>query len=107
MVLKHPTAVKEFFGIDTNADRKLDHGLAFKMHEFLEPYTQFTRGIYNSQIELNKRRITSLNKEIDRQERHVKVYREKLKLKFGTMEGKVRQQKSIGKFIDQRLGNRK
>lgn len=107
MVLEHPAAVKEFFGIDTNADRKIDHGFAYRMHEFLEPYTQFTRGIYNTQIESNKRRIASLDKEIDRQERHVKVYREKLKIKYGNMEGKVREQKSTGKFIDQRLGNKK
>ncbi|GEM_PF-1676899 len=106
MVMKSPTAVKEFFGLDSNSDRVIDSGFAFSSHEFLEPYTQFTRGIISSQIDANKARILALDKEIIRQEAHVKTYEEKLKTKFGNMEGKMRKDKSTGKFIDQRLNNR-
>ncbi len=106
MVMENPTAVKEFFGLDSNSDRVIDSGFAFSSHEFLEPYIQFTRGIISSQIDANKTRILALDKEIIRQEAHVKTYEEKLKTKFGNMEGKMRKDKSTGKFIEQRLNNR-
>ncbi len=102
---EHPTAVKELFAIDTNGDLRIDNGYAHVAENFLEPYTRFTRGLISEQIKSNAERVKMLDKDIKRQEEHVKQFEAKLKTKFGYMESSVQKSKSTGTFLRQKLGN--
>lgn len=102
---EHPAAVKELFAIDTNGDLRIDNGYAHVAENFLEPYTRFTRGLISEQLKSNAERVKMLDKDIKRQEEHVKQYEAKLKTKFGYMESSVQKSKSTGTFLKQKLGN--
>lgn len=102
---ENPTGVKELFAIDTNGDLRIDNGYAHVTENFLEPYTRFTRGLISEQIKSNAERVKMLDKDIKRQEEHVKQYEAKLKTKFGNMESSVQKSKSTGTFLRQKLGN--
>ncbi len=101
---EHPTAVKELFAIDSNGDLRIDNGYAHVTENFLEPYTRFTRGLISEQIKSNAERAKQIDKDIKRQEEHVKVFEAKLKTKFGNMESSVQKSKSTGTFLRQKLG---
>lgn len=101
---EHPTAVKELFAIDTNGDLRIDNGYAHVTENFLEPFTRFTRGLIAEQIKSNADRVKQIDKDIKRQEEHVKAYEAKLKTKFGYMESSVGKSKSTGNFLKQKLG---
>ncbi len=104
MLSEHPAAVKELFAIDTNGDLRIDNGYAHVVENFLEPYTRFTRGLISEQIKSNAERVKQLDRDIKRQEEHVKSYETKLKTKFGYMESSVQKSKSTGTFLKQKLG---
>ncbi len=104
MLAEHPAAVKELFAIDTNGDLRIDNGYAHVTENFLEPYTRFTRGLISEQIKSNAERVKQLDRDIKRQEEHVKTYETKLKTKFGYMESSVQKSKSTGTFLKQKLG---
>jgi flagellar hook-associated protein 2 len=101
---EYPAAVKEFFSIDTNGDRRIDNGYAHVTEKFLEPYTRYTRGLITEQIKSNAERVKQIDKDIKRQEDHVKTYEAKLKTKFSNMESSVRKNKSTGSYLRQKLG---
>lgn len=105
MLAENPTAVKELFAIDTNGDLRIDNGYAYVTENFLEPFTRFTRGLIAEQIKSNQERLKQLDRDIKRQEDHVKTYEAKLKTKFGYMESSVQKSKSTGTFLKQKLGN--
>lgn len=107
MLENHPVAVKEFFAIDSNGDRRLDNGFAYTTEEFLEPYTRYTRGLISEQIKSKQNRIKDLNKEKVKIEEHIAKYEEKLRSKFGHMESSVRQQKATGDYLKNKLGGGK
>jgi flagellar capping protein FliD len=102
---EHPGAVKELFAIDTNGDLRIDNGYAHVTENFLEPFTRFTRGLIAEQIKSNAERVKQIDKDIKRQEEHVKTFETKLKTKFGYMESSVQKSKSTGTFLRQKLGN--
>lgn len=104
MLAENPTAVKEFFSIDTNGDMRIDNGYAHVTENFLEPYTRFTRGLISEQIKSNGDRQKQIDRDIKRQEAHVRAYEAKLQTKFGNMESAVRKSKSTGNFLKQKLG---
>jgi len=105
MVTENPTAVREFFGIDTNGDRLFDSGLAHALVEFLKAYTSGSTGIILSQIKSNDRQMKDIDKEIARQEEHLAEYEKKLKQKFGVMEGHIQQQKATGNQLRQKFNS--
>jgi flagellar hook-associated protein 2 len=72
---------------------------------FLEPFTRFTRGLISEQIKSNQEKLKQIDRDIKRQEDHVKTYEAKLKTKFGYMESSVQKSKSTGTFLKQKLGN--
>ncbi|MDH5721549.1 MAG: flagellar filament capping protein FliD [Spirochaetia bacterium] len=104
MLLNHPEAVKDFFGIDTNGDLRIDNGMAYTLNLFLTPYTQYPKGIIDSQIASNKERITRLNKDIKKVEEHVEKYVQKLREQYGRAGYLMQQQKAIGESIKNKLG---
>ncbi|HRP68450.1 MAG TPA: flagellar filament capping protein FliD [Turneriella sp.] len=99
-----PRAVKELFASDTNNDLRIDNGYAYVTDKFLDPFTRFTRGLIAEQIKSNAERTKQIDRDIKRQEEHVKNYEAKLKTKFGYMESSVMKNKSTGKFLKQKLG---
>jgi len=103
MVLAHPKAVKEFFGVDSNGDNLPDDGMAFSTVEFLKPYNQSGRGIISSTIKSNTEKIDSINKQIAKKREHIDHYTENLNKKFSHMESVIRQQKSTGDYLKQRF----
>ena len=101
---ENPIAVKEFFGSDTNQNLKIDNGLAFKIHEFLKPYTQnYGQGIIYSNINSNKEKIRDIDKQIAKVEAKSDRYEDRLKREFGSMEAIIQRQKSIGNQIRNRF----
>lgn len=104
MLLEHPEAVQEFFALDSNADRRLDSGFAYESEQILNNYSKFSRGIIITQINSNKERMKQNQKSKQRVEEHAENYKDKMKAKFGYMESNVRQQKSTGNYLKNRLG---
>ena len=103
-LIESPLAVKDFFGSDTNQDRKLDNGFAYIMHEFLRPYAQdYGRGILYSSIKSNKERVRQIDKKIVQIEEKADRYEDKLKRKFGAMESAIHKQKSISEELKNKL----
>ncbi len=101
-----PIAVKEFFGSDTNQNLKIDNGLAFKIYEYLKPYTQnYGQGIIYNNINSNKERIRQLDKQIVKVEEKADRYEDRLKREFGSMEAIMQKQKAIGNQIRNRFKN--
>lgn len=103
VLARYPEAIKDLFGMDSNNDYHLDQGFAIQTGQFLEPYSRMTGGIFTAQIESNKMRMESLDKDIQRKEEHVANYREKMKQRFGYMESNVSRQKSTGDYLKQRF----
>lgn len=103
VLLEHPKAVREFFGVDTNGDRALDNGMAYMTYKYLEPYTRPMKGIITARIESNEERIDNLNDEIEKTKEHADRYEQQLRDKFGYMESVIQEQKSTEKFIQQRF----
>jgi len=99
-----PRAVKELFASDINGDLRLDNGYAYVTEKFLEPFTRFTRGLITEQIKSNSERSKQIDRDIKRQEEHVKNFEAKLRTKFGYMESSVMKSKSTGKYLKQKLG---
>ena len=103
---QYSEAVQELFSLDKNGDRRPDSGYAHETIEFLEPYTRYTGGIITAQINSNEDRIKYLNKEIKKVEDHAKAYEDKMRQRFGYMESSVSRQKSTGKYLQQRFGQK-
>ena len=106
-LLKYPGAVKDFFGVDSDGDLRVDNGMAYMTENFLKPYTRLTKGVISTQIQNNQDKISRLQKDIERTEEHVKKYEQKLREKFGRMEGSIKQQKATSEFIKNKFGGGK
>jgi len=102
----HPESVRNFFGLDSNNDYRLDDGFAVVTIEFLEPYSRGTGGIFTAQIKSNEEKVVSIGKDIKRVEEHAETYRIKLKQRFGYMESSVSKTKATGDALRQRFNQR-
>ncbi len=96
--------IKNIFGYDTNDDKIIDAGIAFKMDQTLQAYVQ-TGGILamkNSAIEKN---ISNTQTKIERLEVQVANKEAELKRKYGNMESTLNnlesQASSISNFANQ------
>ncbi len=104
-VLKnHPESVKELFALDKNEDAVIDDGVAYKMYEELSPYVKFSGGIITTRIELLKEQIKENKKIIYNKELSLGRKEEMLRKKFGNMENAIQNNKSMGKFLQNKLG---
>ena len=104
---KYPVAVMEFFGSDTDNDKKINEGLAFRMDNFLLDVTRVKSGIIDVKIEKIKEDIRNQNTTISQKEEDVQKYESKLKEQFGNMERKMSTLKAQQKWLDQRLNQKK
>lgn len=103
VLAENPQAMREFFGVDSNGDSRMDNGMAFMTVEYLRAYTRPTGGLIGNQVKSNKERIAALDKEILKKEEHVEHYVQGLKKKFGNMEGTIREQKATEQYLRQRF----
>ena len=104
-VLKnHPESVKELFALDKNEDAIIDDGVAYKMYEELSPYVKFSGGIITTRIDLLKEQIKENKKIIYNKELSLGRKEEMLRKKFGNMENAIQNNKSMGKFLQNKLG---
>ena len=99
----NPEAVKEFFGSDSDGDNRIDHGMAFRVEEILDPYTRTGNNIISSKINLQKEQIEAADNRIERHMQHVKAYEQKLRQKFANMEKSVSGAKTQGNWLKQQL----
>ncbi len=103
ILMENPRAVRDFFGLDSNGDSRIDNGMAYVTTEYLKPYAQPLKGIITARITSNEERIDDLNEAIEKKKEHVERYEQQLRDKFGYMESVIQQQKSTEKFIQQRF----
>ncbi len=82
-------AVKFFFGFDSDGDILVDSGLAHRMYEQLNPYTQ-RGGIFSVKTDSLKSRIDSSQKKIDNYDKKLAEKEKELKKKYGVMEGTLK-----------------
>ncbi len=98
-----PEAVKEFFGSDSDGDNRIDHGMAYRVEEILDPYVRTGNNIISSKIDLQENQIEQADNKIERHIQHVKAYEQKLRQKFTNMEKSVSGAKSQGNWLKQQL----
>ncbi len=105
-LLENYDAVKEFFASDTNGDKKMNNGLAFRMQNYLRNYTQSGNyGLITVKIQLAKDRIKMAKKSIAKTERHVANYRARLKRSFQAMESGLMRSNSEKRWLQNQMGN--
>jgi hypothetical protein len=96
--------VKNFFGLDTTGDRKIDQGLAFKINNYLSNYTRSGRlGLIAAKLQLSDDRIKNLKETKERKLAHVENYREKLKRSFATMEQGMMRTKKEQQWLNNQM----
>ncbi len=104
---KHPIAVKELFGVDSNGDLRIDNGLGYTLHTFLQSYsTTYGTGILQNRIKIREEQIEHLDKNIEKIEEKATQYGERLKTKFGAMESAIRRQKATGDYLKQKFNQK-
>ncbi|MBN1898649.1 MAG: flagellar filament capping protein FliD [Spirochaetes bacterium] len=96
--------VGELFGYDSDNDKKIDTGVAFKIVEVLRPFT-ITRGMIDGKINMTKVMIENTEKSMAKKEKEIENYQDTLKRKFGKMESSLQQLKGMQQQLDNALGN--
>ena len=87
------TGVRKLFASDTDADLKIDNGVAYKMENTLRPYAQKNKGLISIRIENLEASIKSQDDRIYEKELALERKEEILRRRFGRM-GKRLKQKS-------------
>lgn len=103
MLTKNPRAVKEFFVIDSNGDKRPDNGFAYTTHRYLRPYTRGTGGIISRQADNKRDKIKDIDKKVVKLEEHAGKYATRLRHKMGRMQTEVKRNKTYGNMIKNRL----
>jgi flagellar hook-associated protein 2 len=97
-------AVEEFFGSDTTGNKQVNHGLAFRMWTYLRHYTRRGRsGMITVKINMTEKRIENTRKRIRKLERHVAMYKKRLKRSFQAMEQGMLQLKSERRWLQNQM----
>jgi len=104
MLNNYGDKIGEIFGFDSNNDKIIDTGVAFKLNEVLKPYNA-PKGLIDGRIKLAKKMIENTKKEIDKKEEYLKKYEQQLRDKFGKMESSIQQYKGMSEALDNALGN--
>lgn len=96
--------IGEIFGYDSNGDKIIDTGVAYKIVKVLRPYTA-PKGLIDGKISLVELMIKNTEKRIAKKEEDIEKYEESLKRKFGKMESALQQLKGMSQTLDNALGN--
>ncbi len=105
VIVENPEGVKLFFGSDTDADTRIDSGMAYALEEMLKAYVGFGRNVISSKIDLENENIRISNERIARHEDHLKKHEAKLRAKFGAMERAISGANSQKNWMNQQMGN--
>ena len=106
VIIANPEGIRNFFGTDNDADNRIDSGMAFALERVLEPYVTPVQkeNIIQTKIAFEKESVKSADERIERLEMHLKMYEEKLRKKFATMEKSVSGAKSQRDWMNQQMG---
>ncbi len=96
--------IGEVFGYDSNDDKIIDTGVAYRLSMAIKPYIQL-RGIIDNKIELTKTLIKSKDKLIADKEDRLKTYENNLREKFTRMEESLSKLKGEQQSLDNQLRN--
>jgi len=96
--------IGEIFGYDSNGDKIIDTGVAYKIVRVLKPYTA-PKGLIDGKISLVELMIRNTEERIAKKEEDIEKYEESLKRKFGKMESALQQLKGMSQALDNALEN--
>jgi flagellar hook-associated protein 2 len=105
MISTNPEGVRELFGSDNDGDNRMDNGFAYMVDTAIEPYVRTGKNIIASKIDLEGDSIKRADEYIAKQEDHVKLYAEKLRRKFASMEKAVSSSKTQQSWMKQQMNN--
>jgi flagellar hook-associated protein 2 len=97
---RHPTAIKQLFGSDTNNDMVTDNGVAYILDATLKGYTDPRNGIVAYHIKNTDSRIKNQEREIDEWNEHIDDYRRKLEIDFTRMQQSLNELEQNQKRLD-------
>ncbi len=101
MFEQYPQATAELFGSDTDANKIIDNGLGYKMHDFLFNVTRVKSGIVIIMVDKTKNDVTLKEKEIAQKEKTVSAYEDRLKQQFLNMDKNMSGLKQQQKWLEQ------
>lgn len=82
--------IKNFFGFDTNEDLIIDMGLGHSMSNYLRSYTS-PGGVIATKVGTYDQQVNALKKEVTTLERKLQVKEQEYKVKYGRMEGMIKE----------------
>jgi flagellar hook-associated protein 2 len=85
-ISRHPDAVRQLFGNDTDGDLVVNAGVAYAIDTLLRPYVA-TGGIVPQRVSNLEARLARAGREIADYNRKLSDYQAELKKKYGQMEG--------------------
>lgn len=92
-------AVRALFGVDTNGDLVVDHGVAFRTDEVLRPQVQ-TGGLIATRVGTLDSQISRQDQEIQQFQDYLRRYEQDLRRRYGQMEGALNRLEETGRAID-------
>jgi flagellar hook-associated protein 2 len=99
-------ALAQLFGRDSTGNHVIDQGAAFRIQELARTYTQpGNSGMIAVRTRSIDRLIADKRRSLESAERSVKAYEEQLRRQFGTMETRVRDYQSRGRWLNQNQNN--
>lgn len=101
----NPDGMEEFFGSDSDGDKKIDSGMGFRIEYILKPYVTSGKNIIVTKISLEENAIASTNQKIDRHHEHLKKYEDRLRRKFSAMEKSISGANSQKRWMEGQFKN--
>ena len=105
--MKSPGAVEELFGLDTDGDKIVDNGVAYKLVYTLKPFIQPGQNIVRNKIKYFRGVIAGLEERIDNWEEHLENYEDELRTKFANMEKNLSRFESQRRALEQQMNKNK
>ncbi|MDA3900272.1 MAG: flagellar filament capping protein FliD [Spirochaetes bacterium] len=103
-IMENPEGVQLLFGSDTDGDNRIDNGFAYTMKNKLRPYIMPGKSILAAKITLQDDSLERANERIEKLERHLKSYEDKLRRKFANMEMSISGSKSQSNWMKSQQG---
>ncbi len=98
-LLRQPELIKELFGVDSDGDYIVDKGVAYTINNYMQPYISIG-GIIPTKMDTYDTKITRRSDDIDDLNRYLIDYEDRLRIKYGTMEGMLNQLEQSSKALD-------
>ncbi len=103
-ITENPEGSALFFGADSDGDNKIDTGMAYSLVNALRPYVSSGKNIIVTKIDMEKDSIKTIDDRIEKQEKHVLQYAERLRRKFAAMEQSLSKTKGQQEWMKNQMG---